>query len=234
MIRAPRSRTDSNDSRSASRTDSNDSRSAVPNWLKWFALRGPELTQMIRAPRPELTQMIRAPRSRTDRLKWFALRGPERTDSNDSRYAVPNWLKWFALRGPELTQMIRAPRSRTDSNDSRSAVPNWLKWFALRVPNCKYQYLHSHSGKVDRVMLHSEGDFVFLKANVHPSQSSSPTHSARVLISKQGSVETTGCWCIAGLGRSCSHAASILWKVKLSHTSLLFIIHDNVFQWLCC
>ncbi len=96
-----------------------------------------------------------------------------------------------------------------------------------------YQYLHS--GKVDRVMLHSEGDFVFLKANVHPSQSSSPTHSAWVLISKQGSVETTGCSCIADLGRSCSHAASILWKVKLSHTSsLLFIIHDNVFQWLCC
>ncbi len=103
---------------------------AVPNWLKWFALRGPELTQMIRAPR-------------------------SRTDSNDSRSAVPNWLKWFALRGPKLTQMIRAPRSRTDSNDSRSAVPeltqmiraprsqtdsndsraavsNWLKWFAPR------------------------------------------------------------------------------------------------------
>ncbi len=32
MIRAPRFR-----------TDSNDSRSAVPNWLKWLALRGPEL-----------------------------------------------------------------------------------------------------------------------------------------------------------------------------------------------
>ncbi len=40
-----------------------DSRSAVPNWLKWFALRGPELTQMIRAPR-------------------------SRTDSNDSRTLV--------------------------------------------------------------------------------------------------------------------------------------------------
>jgi len=45
------------------------------NRLLWFALRGPELTQMIRAPR-------------------------SRTDSNDSRSAVPNWLKWFALRGP--------------------------------------------------------------------------------------------------------------------------------------
>ncbi len=40
-----------------------------------------------------------------------------------------------------------------------------------------YQYLHC--GKVDRVLLHSEGDFVFLKANVQPSQSSSPSHSLR-------------------------------------------------------
>ncbi len=59
MIRAPRSQTDSNDSRFAIR----DSRFAVPNWLKWFAIRGPELTQMIRAPR-------------------------SRTDSNDSRSLV--------------------------------------------------------------------------------------------------------------------------------------------------
>ncbi len=88
---------------------SNDSRSAVPIWLKWFALRGPDLTQMIRALR-------------------------SRSDSNDLRPAVPIWLKWFAPRGPDLTQMIRAPRSRSDSNDSRSAVPNWLKWFALRGP----------------------------------------------------------------------------------------------------
>ncbi len=75
MIHAPRSR-----------TDSNDSRSAVPNWLKWFALRGPELTQMIRAP--ELTQMIRAPEL-TQMIR--ALRS--RTDSNDSRSAVPIWVK---------------------------------------------------------------------------------------------------------------------------------------------
>ncbi|CAM4571257.1 unnamed protein product [Leuciscus chuanchicus] len=52
------------------------------------------------------------------------------------------------------------------------------------------------------------------RTNVHPSQSSSPHHSAWVLVSSLGSVETTGCSCIAGLGRSCSHAASILWKVE--------------------
>ncbi len=57
-----------------------------------------------------------------------------------------------------------------------------------------YQYLHC--GKVDRVMLHSEGDCVFFfKANVNPS------HSAWVLVSKQGSVETTGCSCIAWFGK---------------------------------
>ncbi len=119
-------------------SSSNDSRSAVPNWLKWFALRGPELNQMIHTPL-----------SQTDSND-----SRSRTDSNDSRSAVPNWLKWFALHGPELnqmissprseltqmiraprsemTQMIRAPRSRNDSNDSRSAVPNWLR---SAVPN---------------------------------------------------------------------------------------------------
>ncbi len=38
-----------------------------------------------------------------------------RSDSNDSRSAVPNWLKWFELRGPELTQMIRESRFNTVS-----------------------------------------------------------------------------------------------------------------------
>ncbi len=131
---------------------SNDSRSAVPNWLKWFALRGPELTQMIRAPLSR-TDSNDSRSAVPNWLKWFTLRcpkltqmirGPEltqmiraprsRTDSNDSHSTVPNWIKWFALRGPELTQMIRTPRSRTESNDSLSAVPKWLKWFAFRGP----------------------------------------------------------------------------------------------------
>ncbi len=110
---------------------SNDSRSAVPNWLKWFALRGPELTQMIRAPRSR-TDSNDSRSAVPNWLKWFALRGPELNQMiRDSWFAVPNWIKWFALRGPELNQMIRAPRSRTESNDLRFAVPNWIKWFGL-------------------------------------------------------------------------------------------------------
>lgn len=76
-----------------------------------------------------------------------------------------------------------------------------------------YQYLHS--GKVGRVLLHKVSDKkLFLKATVNPSQASSHSHNAWVLITTEGVVETTGCSCIAGLGRSCSHAAAILWKVS--------------------
>ncbi|CAI5685839.1 unnamed protein product [Oreochromis niloticus] len=34
------------------------------------------------------------------------------------------------------------------------------------------------------------------------------------MLRESGVVETVGCSCIAGLGRSCSHAAAILWKVQ--------------------
>ncbi len=84
------------------------------------------------------------------------------------------------------------------------------------MKNCKsteaYQYLHS--GKVGHVLLHQVKDLVFLKADVQPSRSSSPVHLAWVLVTSLGAVEAAGCSCIAGLGKSCSHAASILWKVR--------------------
>ncbi|KAL2103352.1 hypothetical protein ACEWY4_000220 [Coilia grayii] len=75
-----------------------------------------------------------------------------------------------------------------------------------------YQYLHS--GKVGRVLLDKQDNLLFLKASVSPSQASCPSHSAWVLVTTEGVVETTGCSCIAGLGKSCSHAAAILWKVE--------------------
>ncbi len=57
-----------------------------------------------------------------------------KTDSNDSRSAVPEMTQMIRAprsRTAQMTraprsrtaQMTRAPRSRTDSNDSRSAVP---------------------------------------------------------------------------------------------------------------
>ncbi|XP_051815881.1 uncharacterized protein LOC110970992 isoform X3 [Acanthochromis polyacanthus] len=39
-----------------------------------------------------------------------------------------------------------------------------------------------------------------------------PPHTWWVLVTADEAVETTGCSCIAGLGRSCSHTAAILWK----------------------
>ncbi|KAL2095489.1 hypothetical protein ACEWY4_010208 [Coilia grayii] len=75
-----------------------------------------------------------------------------------------------------------------------------------------YQYLHS--GKVGRVLLCENGEYVLLQAAVNPSQASTPSHNAWVLTRKNGRVETAGCTCIAGMGRSCSHAAAIMWKVE--------------------
>ncbi|XP_015260755.1 PREDICTED: uncharacterized protein LOC107105150, partial [Cyprinodon variegatus] len=76
-----------------------------------------------------------------------------------------------------------------------------------------YQYLHS--GKVGKVLISNNiNDLIFLKADVNPSQSKSDAHSAWILTTSTGTVETAGCTCVAGLGKSCSHAAAILWKVQ--------------------
>ena len=77
-----------------------------------------------------------------------------------------------------------------------------------------YQYLHSD--KVGTVLVRQieEHDLVYLKADVEPSQSLHVTHhNTWVLSTRTGVVQTAGCSCIAGPGRSCSHAAAILWKV---------------------
>ncbi len=77
-----------------------------------------------------------------------------------------------------------------------------------------YQYLHS--SKVGCVLFKDVGnDFVYLKADVEPSQSLNVSHhKAWVLVSTSGVIQTAGCSCIAGPGRSCSHAAAVMWKVS--------------------
>ncbi|XP_041947353.1 uncharacterized protein LOC121708620 [Alosa sapidissima] len=80
-----------------------------------------------------------------------------------------------------------------------------------------YQYLHSH--KIGPVLLKEVANgMVYLKADVEPSQScKSPHHRAWVLVSaSSGEIQTAGCSCIAGPGRSCSHSAAVLWKVQLT------------------
>ena len=75
-----------------------------------------------------------------------------------------------------------------------------------------YQCLHSD--KVGCVISYKHDRFVYLKANVEPSQClNSVWHNAWVLVTEAGEVKTAGCTCVAGPGRSCSHAAAILWKV---------------------
>lgn len=78
-----------------------------------------------------------------------------------------------------------------------------------------YQYLHSN--KIGPVFVKEVGnDMVYLKADVEPSQScTTPHHRAWILVSiSSGEIQTAGCSCIAGPGRSCSHAAAVLWKVS--------------------
>ncbi len=74
-----------------------------------------------------------------------------------------------------------------------------------------YNYLHSK--KIGKVLCRKEGVFTFLKAEVEPSQSTNkPKHLAWVM-TRANVIETVGCSCIAGLGKSCSHAAAVIWKV---------------------
>ena len=85
-----------------------------------------------------------------------------------------------------------------------------------------YQYLHSN--KVGPVLLKEVvgHNLIYLKADVEPSQSLKvPHHRAWVLVSASGEIQTAGCSCIAGKGRSCSHAAAILWKVNVDWSGSL-------------
>ena len=77
-----------------------------------------------------------------------------------------------------------------------------------------YQYFHSN--KVGHILLKEVGhDRMYLKGDIEPSQSLKvPHHRTWVLVSAAGEIQTAGCSCVAGAGRSCSHAAAILWKVK--------------------
>ena len=68
-------------------------------------------------------------------------------------------------------------------------------------------------------------DMCLLKAEVTPSEAVTATkHTAWVLVTSAGVVETAGCACVAGQGESCSRAGTILWKVSLN-TVLVFCFH---------
>ncbi len=74
-----------------------------------------------------------------------------------------------------------------------------------------YQYLHN--SKVGRVVFKNVGnDFVYLNADVEPSQSLNVSHhkSWFLLVSTSGVIQTAGCSCITGPGHSCSLAAAVM------------------------
>lgn len=73
------------------------------------------------------------------------------------------------------------------------------------------------SGKVGALLVGDAGSegVVYIKGHVTPSYSvKQEQHSAWVLCSPSGIVHTAGCSCKAGLGRSCSHAGALLWKLE--------------------
>ena len=77
-----------------------------------------------------------------------------------------------------------------------------------------YNYLHSN--KIGKVLCREYEEFIFLKAEVEHSQSINKSkHLAWVMTRPIGIIETVGCSCITGLGKSCSHAAAVIWKVGI-------------------
>ncbi len=76
-----------------------------------------------------------------------------------------------------------------------------------------YSYLHSN--KIGRILFHKHQQFTLLKAEVEPSQSINKLNHIWWVMLQNGVVETAGCSCVAGPGRSCGHAAAVLWKVGI-------------------
>ena len=78
-----------------------------------------------------------------------------------------------------------------------------------------YNYLHIN--KIGKVLLKKNSKFIFLEAAVAPSHSvNQAKHTAWMMLKESEVVKTGGCSCIAGLGKSCSHAAAILWKIFIN------------------
>ena len=75
-----------------------------------------------------------------------------------------------------------------------------------------YNYLHSN-----KIGTQEHSEFIFLRAAVQPSQSvNQAKHTVWIMLKESGVVETGGYLSIAGLGKSCSHAAAILWRVFIN------------------
>ena len=78
-----------------------------------------------------------------------------------------------------------------------------------------YNYLHSNT--IGKVLLKKHSELIFLEAAVAPSHSvNQAKHTVWIMLKESEVIETGGCSCIAGLWKSCSHAAATLWKIFIN------------------
>ena len=76
--------------------------------------------------------------------------------------------------------------------------------------------------KIGKGLLKKHSKFIFLKAAVAPSHDvNQAKNTAWIMLKESRVMETGGCSCIAGLGKSCSHA--ILWK-KFINPNIYFSV----------
>lgn len=95
-------------------------------------------------------------------------------------------------------------------------------------------YTYLQSGWVGTVLLHKiDKNLVLLKCEVQASQSLKTMHNAWVCCESNGGIRTSGCSCMAGRGKVCSHVGALLWKIDLAVSSGLTgeTCTDNTAAW---
>lgn len=81
-------------------------------------------------------------------------------------------------------------------------------------------YNYVQSGWVGQVLCHKVNEFVYLKADVRPSQAiNQKPWIAWACVKSTGQVNTAGCSCMAGRARVCSHVGALLWKAEIAFSS---------------
>ena len=115
------------------------------------------------------------------------------------------------------TDVLRSPEDGPVTVLHPTVLTEWVvdmkQWpnDGLRDYKSTEAYNYLRSNKIGKV-LKKHSKFIFLKAAVEPSQSvNQAKHTAWIMLKESGGMETGGCSCIAGLARSCSHAAAIPW-----------------------
>ncbi|XP_077509219.1 uncharacterized protein LOC144120555, partial [Amblyomma americanum] len=88
---------------------------------------------------------------------------------------------------------------------------------AMRNYRSLESYNYRQSGYEGKILFHKiSADARYVKAAVCPSQSvNAAPRNAWACVKRTGEVETAGCSCMAGNGKTCSHVGVLLWKVQI-------------------